>query len=120
MFVTLFLPIDPEITSNWAFILFHSLETPLCTPFLLAVPILILCNVLLMVFPSDRVKKVYRIFLLVLFPLVWFGTLITTPPFRGAGFWAKPAVVSAAALLEIVFVLWERREKSGGTGLETS
>ena len=79
--------------------------------FWLTVPILILLNVFLIVFPIRRLKRCYRIFLLVLFPLTWYGIFQLDPVWREEWFWAIPVVVTAAALMEIAFVISEDLNK---------
>lgn len=129
MSVTLFLPNTGE--PNWFFIFWSSglylagvtsalhsiggiifwLGTML---FLLAVPILILLNALLVL--ADflvRLKTLYRISLLILFPLTWWGTLLRwSGGSWGVGFWAIPAVVTAATLTETAFLVGGRLRKS--------
>jgi len=84
--------------------------------FFLTLPMLILLNIFLMIFPSQGLRRFYRIFLLVLiFPLKWLITFIdlSEGPW-GIGFWASLAVVTAATLMEIAFMISERRKKSEG------
>lgn len=140
MFVTLLLPLNPppEVLPNWLFILWHSLETlswifyrPSGANYtvglagwlnvfsflsLLSAPLLILLNVCLAVRPFGGLKMLYRILMLILLPLTWYLAFIIDPDWRGMGFWANIAVVSAAALLEIFFVARERLRESGDAG----
>lgn len=80
--------------------------------FLLTVPILIPLNVFLVVSPVRGLKMLYRIFLLVLFPLMWYELFQRDPVWREGWFLAIPAVVTAAALMEIAFLVGERLRKS--------
>lgn len=84
--------------------------------FFLTLPMLILLNTFLMIFPSQGFRKLYRIFLLVfIFPLKWLITFIDLSEGSwGIGFWASLAVVTAATLMEITFMISERRKKSEG------
>jgi hypothetical protein len=84
--------------------------------FLLAVPLLILVNVWLAIHPSNRLKKLYRILVWILFPLAWYESLVVTDPgWRGTGFWAHTVAITAAALIEVVLLVKERMGKQERT-----
>lgn len=108
LFAALFLPSDPEVESNWALILWYSLEAPICIPFLWALPSLVVLNICLAICLHRGLRTLYRAYLLILFPLVLCATLIMEP-FRGIGFWAHPVMVSIAALVEVVLIVRQRR-----------
>jgi hypothetical protein len=85
--------------------------------FTLAIPILILLNVYQLASSGKRLKRSYRISLIVLCPLTWWGTLFSL---RGGGWgiglWANPVIVTAASLLEIVFIVSGRKTKLEDVG----
>jgi len=125
MFVVFFLPTNPppETIPNWLLILWSSWEalprilggTDIANRigwvrillFWWAVPLLFLLNVCLSVRVFGVLKTLYRVFILILLPLVWHGAFQADPGWRGVGFWAHVAVVSAAALVEIIFLVSE-------------
>jgi hypothetical protein len=78
----------------------------------LTVPLLILLNACLAVRSFRGLRMLYRFLLLALLPLTWYRTFLTDPAWRGVGFWANAAVVSAAVLIEIVLI-GTRLRKSG-------
>lgn len=134
LFITLFLPVDPdphEIPFNWLFSLWYSLLHLAAIPDLIAKPsigrllfwvgslldllaiqILILFSLCLCC-PARlrKLERLYRISLLVLFPVKWWFVLFITDPYRGIGYWANPVLVTVAALMEIGFMIYERRKK---------
>jgi hypothetical protein len=121
MFVTLFLPWNPppDVRSNWTVVLLYCMEAsrifcPRDLLFGLAVPLLTLSNVYLSIHPSKRWKILYRVLIPITFLVIWHVSFLIGPRFRGVGFWANIATVSTAMLLEIVFVVRERRGKSTG------
>lgn len=134
MFATLFLPLNllPGTMPNWLFIFWCSIEalprifggTDIANRigwlrlFLssLAVPLLILLNVCLSVRPFTGLKMLYRILMPVLFLLSWYESFHIDPVYRGLGFWTLIAVVSAAMLVEIVFLVSAQLRKSRDTG----
>lgn len=131
MLVTLFLPVDPPRTTgvNLTFILWYSMEAlasfigvpgialidwlrlVLFLLGILGVPLLILLNLCLLARSFRGLRIVYRIFLLILLPLTSYGAFQLDPGWRAVGFWAYIAVISAAALIEIFFVVRERLKK---------
>jgi hypothetical protein len=145
MVVTLFLPFQPVSAArevpNWLFILYASVETsvallsgPRTTLFpvrlvnwfdllsrlsLLSVLFLIPFNILLAVCPFERLKTwlriAHRLALLVLVVLTWRFTFIVAPVIRGVGFWANTAVISIAALVEVIFLI-----SQGGKGSQNA
>lgn len=134
MFGVLFLPLNPspEVMPNWLFIFWYSMEALLqifggtdianrigwlcLLLFLLAVPLLILLNVCLSVRPFAGLKVLYRILVSALFLVSWYESFHIDPVYRGLGFWTLIAVVSAAVLVEIVFLVSARLGKSGNGG----
>jgi hypothetical protein len=84
---------------------------------LLAMPILILLSILLGLADSSvRLRRFYRILLLVVFPLMWGWTFLRwTGGLGGVGLWANPIVVTIAALMEIAFMISERLKRSQST-----
>ncbi len=138
LFITLFLPVDPDpqIPSNWVFSIWYSLNLLAAIPDLIAKPnigrllfglgslldllaiqILILFNLCLCYSARPRkLERLYRISLLVLFLVKWWFVLFITDPYRGIGYWANPALVTAATLLEIGFMIYEKRR--GPTDLD--
>lgn len=125
MFVTLFLPNSGN--SNWLYAFWYPLEILSnifystsnlilgsgLLLFLLSIPILILLNVSLAISSSQRLKKFYRIALLVLFSLTWWGTLSgLSNGAWGIGFWANPLVITAAVLMESALVGWNHIKRS--------
>lgn len=132
MLVTLFLPNTGEL--NWVFILWYSMlylagiASVLSSIsgiifwlgamlFLLTVPALMLLNTFLVLAGfSTKLRRFYRILLLILFPLTWWGTLLRLSGGAwGVGLWAIPAVVTVAALMETAFVISDDLNKSQGT-----
>jgi hypothetical protein len=134
MLLTLFLPMDPEVGPNLLGIFWYSLELLATVSgqsnfdelvfvsgallYFYAVPILILLNVCSLVFPIRGLEALYRISLLILCPLIWWFVIFILPPFRGIGHWANPVVVSAAALLEIAFLVRESMRRSESSNQE--
>jgi len=146
MFATLFLRWNPlsdtQGMPNWVFILGASMEAltwlfsrPRSVNYsvgfagwlnflsllsLLSVPFLISLNVLLAVCPfrglNRWLKMLCRISVLILLSLTWYLTFHIDPGWRGVGFWANTAVVSVAALMEIVFLISGRLRKRQSTG----
>ena len=117
VFVTMFLPADHYAGSNWVAAFLYSLENPICSPYFLALPTLLLLSVCLAVWPSRKLEWLYRIVLLVSLPLVLYGTLLMAQgadlAFRRIGFWALPIVISIAALSEVILAASELLKKSG-------
>ncbi|MGC9397044.1 MAG: hypothetical protein ACP5J4_19550 [Anaerolineae bacterium] len=131
LFVTLFLPVDPEVPTNWFFSFWSLLLFLAAIPDLIANPsisrllfgvgsllyffaiqILILFNLCLCCSACLRkLERLYRISLIVLFFVVWWFVLFIVDPYRGIGYWANPVMVTVAALLEIGFVMHERSRK---------
>ncbi len=75
--------------------------------FFLAIPSLVLLNVCLAAFPTSRLKKYYRIFLLIWYPVTWLGTLDRYAGGAwGLGLWAIPTIVTVAAVMELAFIIW--------------
>ncbi len=86
--------------------------------YLLAIQILIVFNLCLCCSARLRIlERLYRIFLLVLFFVVWWFVLFIIDPYRGIGYWANPVLVTAATLMEIGFVIYERRREPTDLGL---
>jgi len=86
--------------------------------YLLAIQILIVFNLCLCC--SARLRKLerlYRIFLVVLFFVVWGFVLFIIDPYRGIGYWANPVMVTVATLMEIGFVINERLKKPANLDL---
>jgi hypothetical protein len=98
-----------DITPHLGFILF-----------LLTVPILIPWNIFLAFSLGRGLKTLYRIFLLILLPLTWWGILFVDPTWRRGWFLAIPAVVTTAALMEIVFLVsgWLKKTQQAGSTIE--
>jgi len=124
---------EAEGVPNWLFILFVSMEAltwlfdrpsygaiypidfigwlnalSLLSP--LSVTLLIPFNIFLVIWPfrglSKLLRILYRILMLILFPLTWYLTFTIDPTYRrGMGFWAIPVVITVAALLEIAFLV---------------
>ncbi len=139
LFITLFLPVDPDpqVPFNWLFSIWYSLNLLAAIPDLIAKPsigrllfvigsllyffaiqILIVFNLCLCCSARLRIlERLYRIFLLVLFFVVWWFVLFIVDPYRGIGYWANPIMVTVAALLEIGFLIYERRRESTDLGL---
>lgn len=115
-FVTFFLPWDapPVSIHNWALIFVYLQYLPGLL-YGLAIPLLFLSNTCLLLSPSANLRLLYRIFLLpsLLFA-TWHLSVSAESRWRGVGFWTNIAVVSVAALLEIVFVIKERVRKLEG------
>ncbi len=82
--------------------------------YLLAIPILIFLNLNLCLSARSvgKLERLYRISLLVLFPLVWWQGIFIIEPYRGIGYWIHPVMVTVAALMEIGLVIHERSRKS--------
>jgi len=138
LFVTLFLPVDPDpqVPFNWLFSIWYSMESLAAIRsaiveldigdligwvgrllYLLAIQILIVFNLCLCCSARLRIlERLYRIFLLVLFFVVWWFVLFIIDPYRGIGYWANPVLVTAATLMEIGFMIYERRR--GPTDLD--
>jgi hypothetical protein len=134
MFMTLFLPWSPlshGFLPTWMYMLWVSNEAIAVAIFHgirgvyflnvlrfcmvlspLTVPLLILLNACLAVRSFRGLRMLYRFLLLALLPLTWYRTFLTDPAWRGVGFWANAAVVSAAVLIEIVLI-GTRLRKSG-------
>lgn len=124
LLITLFLPagLSPGGDGpNWGFILYYGADMLAFFPHPLAIliiagllgaPLLVLANLLFIFWSPPRLKIVYRIYLLVLCPLTWYGTLLTHPKMRGPGFWANAIVITVAFGLEITFFVQERRSTS--------
>jgi hypothetical protein len=89
--VTLFLPADRYAGSNWEAAYLYSIESPVCLPFYLALPTLLLLNVCLAIWPSKKLRTLYRIAVLVSLPLVLYGTLLMAQgqdlAFTSSGLW---------------------------------
>jgi hypothetical protein len=134
LFITLFLPVDtdPQVPYNWLFSLWYAMEflaAILDTTFKpdmgdwirevghllywFAIQILLFLNLCLYwsARPAKKLERLYRISLLGLFPLVWWQGIFSIDPYRGVGYWANPVMVTVAALMEIGFMIYERRKK---------
>lgn len=109
MVLSLFLEADPDVGTNWAYILGYSMEFPTCMPIYVAIPILAFFNLFLGKDPKTGWKTGYRVYLLLVTPAVWPVTLGLD--LRSVGFWAHPVLVSIAALLEIVFAIKESKSR---------
>ncbi len=85
--------------------------------YLLAIPTLIFLNLCLCLSDRSAIKleRLYKISLLVLLPLVWYVMFIIKPD-QEIEYWASPVAVTIAALLEIGFMIYERRR--GPTDLD--
>jgi hypothetical protein len=136
MVVTLFLrwnpSSDPEGYSNLLFILWSSLEASsmmVAEPtiasivswsgfvlFLQAIPLLTLFNVWLFFHPSKRLQRFCRLLLVILLPLTWYETLTFDPGWRGIGFWAHTAMITVAALIEVILLVKERLQNHENVG----
>jgi hypothetical protein len=83
----------------------------------LPVPVILLVNVAVLQSSLDkRWKKRCRALLLVLCPLQWWWIWRgVSGGSRKIGMWPTPVVVTVAALLEVVFIISERKEKLKGT-----
>jgi hypothetical protein len=89
---------------------------------LFALPFLILIflNWGLVISASRRLKTLYRIFLLVLCPVMWWGASNADPAVRAFGSHsAITAVAIVAALVEVIFIIGEREAKSDNSGAVT-
>lgn len=76
--------------------------------FLQAIPLLTLFNVWLSLHPSKGLQRFCRLLLVILLPLTWYETLTFDPGWRGIGFWAHTAVITVAALIEVVLLVREQ------------
>jgi len=129
MFVILFLPMFKHShLPNWAllFFLFHDsyVELNILTllhiiPDVLAslsVPILMMLNLILALFPTRGWKTLYRICLLILFLTTWWLTLIlNSAGWEIVGLWAVPIVITIAALFEVGFIVKRKLERAEDT-----
>lgn len=134
LFITLLLPMapDPQAPSIWLYSSWYSMESLAAIPdliaepnvghlifwvglllYLLAIQILMFLNLCLCwsAHPARKLEWLYRISLLVLFPLVWWCGMFIIEPYQGIGYWANPVMVTVAALMEIGFVIYERRRE---------
>lgn len=124
LLTTLFLPAGSPPNAdepNWGFILYYGADALAAFPQPLAIltmagllgaPLLAMTNLLFIFWSPRNLKIVYRIYLLVLCPLTWYGTLLTPPKMRGLGFWANAMVITAAFGLELIFFVRERQPTS--------
>ena len=129
MLVILFLPWNPEGWPNLLYVLWVSLGVlsgimgePTVSNFvggfsllllLQAIPLLILLNLCLCIYPSVRLRALYRIILMILLLVTWYRSLRIDFQWPEMGiFWASPFVVSIASLVEFSFVAKEQRRKS--------
>lgn len=80
--------------------------------YLLAIPALIFLNLCLCLSSrsATKLERLYRISLLVLLPLVWYEMFIIEPD-QEIEYWVSPVAVTVATLIEIGFVINERRKK---------
>jgi hypothetical protein len=133
MCVTLLLPYDINYSNWWGILgalaqlaaslpyrpsihrVFDSLAAMLTY---LAVPVILLVNVAVLQSSLDkRWKKRCRALLLVLCPLRWWGIWQGfSGGAGGIGLWVTPIVVTVAALLEVVFIISERKKKIEDVG----
>ena len=133
MFVTLFLPNTYE--PNWLLFLWFFLNSLAAVMdlsyinevvyrlgymlFTLSFPILIFLNWSLAISTSRRLKILYRAFLLILCPVMWWAALNIDPVVRGIGVWTIPIVGTVAALVEIAFIIGEQETKTDNSGAVT-
>lgn len=117
LLVMLFLPADRYAGSNWEAAFLYSVEAPVCLPFYLTLPTLLLLNVCLAIWPSKKLRSFYRIAVLLSLPLVLYVTLLMAqgqdPAFPSIGCWARPVAVLGAVLAEAILLAYERLKKSG-------
>jgi hypothetical protein len=134
MFIAFLLPMNqrPDFVPVWGFIIVIVLELLLGSIFgpyiekffqglldisvVLGAPVMFLSNVWLAIHPNGVIKTLYRIYLLILLPFAWNGVFLLGPRWRGPGFWAIIVVLTAAVLLEIVFIARELRAKLENDG----
>lgn len=76
-------------------------------------PLVLLCNTLLLFTFSRGLQRIYRVSLFLYLPLEWIRALLIGVQVVGlqVGHWVVPAVVSAAALVEVFFMIRDRQKK---------
>jgi hypothetical protein len=81
-------------------------------PFLLAIPVILLFNVVLIGHSAGRLKGFYRILIVLSLPLIWWSAYLHDQAAPGFGWWPYLAVILGGVLLEVVLLLKERFQKS--------
>jgi hypothetical protein len=113
-----------QVTPSWVYVLWGTTEAisamlrgiqgryfvnALCIALSLpGVPLPVLLNICLGIWPSDDLDVLYRVLALSLVPLTWYRTLLTDQVWRGSGFWANTAMITAAALIETALLIRKR------------
>lgn len=129
MIVTLLLPRERLIEPNFFMIYWYSIEALSKIKsvnsfskiigwygiliYLWTVPILTLLNALLLIFPCRGLVGFYRFCLFILFLIIWNEVLFIMGPGRGIGYWAIPAVVTTAVVIEIHLYTRGRKSRRG-------
>lgn len=89
-------------------------------PFLLAIPALLLFNVILIGRPAGGLKGFYRILIILSLPPIWWSAKHYDQPAQDSGLWPYLAVILGGVLLEAILLFKERFQKSEKVNHDTS